>query len=115
MKAFLKRCWRLIAMAAVAAFVVGLYVGDLVRRNAADQCVLIHQPKDGCPEGYEPSQTTHFTDAQGNPTPACWTDNPKAPRCVDALQPGESIDMQFDLEIPSQDAPQVATAPKETT
>ena len=110
MKAFAKRYGLLIALAAVIAFNLGTSVRQIVSAKADGECVLIHQPKDGCPKGYEPSQTARFTDAQGNHTAACWTANPNAPHCVDKLNPGESLDMLFDLRVPDEE-PQEASVP----
>lgn len=64
------------------------------------KCAVVHEPKDGCPDGYEKEVSPRFTEKDGTKQYACVAnENLKRENCTDVLMPGETEELQVPLII----------------
>jgi hypothetical protein len=77
----------------------------LLRRKSATECAIIHEPASGCPPDYRKEIKPRFTEADGSKQYACVSPDPAKGECVDAINPGERVEMIFHVEMPSEPRP----------
>jgi hypothetical protein len=53
-------------------------------------CAVIHESKQGCPQGYVREKHQRFTEKDGSREYACVSDDLAKPGCTDVLRPGET-------------------------
>ena len=69
-------------------------------------CSVIHEPKAGCPAGYVREKKPRFIERDGRKEFACTSEDPTKQPCFDQLAPGESMQIEMQLEIgPPDQAP----------
>lgn len=81
---------------AIAALFVLISIG-LVGCAPDLTCNVIHEPKGGCPAGYEREATPRFTEKDGSKEYACVARVAGKEQCTDVLKPGETE--TFEIEV----------------
>jgi hypothetical protein len=72
-------------------------------------CNIVHETKQGCPQGYQRESKPRFTEKDGSKQFACVSQDKSKEQCVDVLKPGESVNMEFHIRIDEKDNEEITS------